>query len=194
MLFVVFLPLLRGHVTNRSEHHPRHRRGNACGQHAAGGFPLYVGAGLSRPEGRALTAAQLAVIAGVIAQQVVASALTLERAPMFSWYDMYSGTYASPAAFNASRPPSFRIVATTDRGRAELRCDPHEEFVREYQAALAGSPTAKASVWRALRGCLKDLAPVRDVTLEGNRQVFDWDRLVFTTTRAAVILGPLPAS
>jgi len=153
----------------------------------------YVGAGLSRPEGRALTAAQLAVIAGVIAQQVVASALTLERAPMFSWYDMYSGTYASPAAFNASRPPSFRIVATTDRGRAELRCDPHEEFVREYQAALAGSPTAKASVWRALRGCGDDLADVRDVTLEGDIRTFDWDRLEFTSARSAVVLGPLAA-
>jgi hypothetical protein len=112
---------------------------------------------------------------------------------MFSWYDMYSGTYASPAAFNASRPPRFRIVAATDRGRVELRCNPHEEFVRQFQAALDGSPVAAGNVWQALRGCGDDLADVRDVTLEGDMHTFDWDRLAFTSTRSALVLGPLPS-
>ena len=146
----------------------------------------------SRPEGRALTAAQLIAIIAVIAQQVVVSALKVERAPMFSWYDMYSGTYSSPAAFNASRPPAFRIVASTDRERVEFGCNPHEEFVRQFQAALDGSADARRGVWHALGGC-GDLASVRQVILEGDVRAFDWDRLTFTSVPAAVVLGPLAA-
>lgn len=144
------------------------------------------------PEGGALTAAQLIVIAALIAQQVVVSALRLDRAPMFSWYDMYSGTYSSPAAFNRSRPPRFRIVATSDRGPVELRCNPHEEFVRQFQAALDGSAEARRGVWHALGGC-GDLSGVRQVMLEGDVRAFDWDRLTFTSVPAAVVLGPLAA-
>jgi hypothetical protein len=131
------------------------------------------------------------MLTAVIAQQIVVSALRLERAPMFSWYDMYSGTYASPAAFNASRPPRFRIVATTDRGTVALdRCNPHEEFVRQFEAAIAAAPSAQDDVWEALRSC-GDLSGVRNVILEGDLSVFDWDHLTFTSTRAARVIGPL---
>ena len=138
----------------------------------------------------ALTLVQLGTIAAVIAQQVVVSALRLERAPMFSWYDMYSGTYTSPAVFNASRPPRFRIVASTDRGTVELGCNPHEEFVRQFQAAVEGSPDAQNGVWAALRGC-GDLSTVQTVVLEGDLNTFDWEGLRFTSTRSARIIGPL---
>jgi hypothetical protein len=138
-----------------------------------------------------ITFAQLAMIAVVIAQQVVVSAMKLERAPMFSWYDMYSGTYASPAAFNAARPPRFRIVASTERGTIELQsCNPHEEFVRQFEAAVTGSPEAQAGVWEALRSC-GDLSSVRAVMLEGDLSTFDWDTLRFTSTRSARVIGPL---
>jgi hypothetical protein len=144
--------------------------------------------GLSR---NAITIAQLVMIVAIIAQQVVVSALRLERAPMFSWYDMYSGTYASPAAFNAGRPPRFRIVASTDRGTAALdRCNPHEEFVRQFQAAVEGSPDARDHVWAALSGC-GDLAGVRAVALEGDTYTFDWDARQFMWERSARIIGPL---
>jgi hypothetical protein len=149
-----------------------------------------VGGGHLR-QGRSITVLQLATIAALIAQQVVVSALRLERAPMFSWYDMYSGTYASPAAFNASRPPRFRIVATTDRGAVALdRCNPHEEFVRQFEAAIAAAPSAQDQVWEALRSC-GDLSGVRNVILEGDLSVFDWDHLTFTSTRSARVIGPL---
>ena len=138
-----------------------------------------------------ITLAQLAMIAAVIGQQVFVSAMRLERAPMFSWYDMYSGTYASPAAFNAARPLHFRIIASTDRGTVELQgCNPHEEFVRQFEAAVSGSPDAQAGVWETLRSC-GDLSSVRAVILEGDLNTFDWDTLRFTSTRSARIIGPL---
>ena len=151
----------------------------------------YVGAGFSRLSGGSISLVQLAMIAAIIAQQLVVSSLRLERAPMFSWYDMYSGTYASPAAFNAGRPPRFRIVASTDRGTAALAgCNPHEEFVRQFQAAVAGSPGAQGGVWKALRSC-GDLSGVRAVALEGEVTTFDWDQLRFSSTPSARVIGPL---
>ena len=109
---------------------------------------------------------------------------------MFSYYPMYSGTYASPAEYTASRPPRYRIVATTDHGSVELRCNPHEEFVREFAAALGGSAPARAKVWEALGECGEDIRAVRSVTLEGELNTFDWERHAFTS-RAAAPLGPL---
>ena len=140
-----------------------------------------------------VTAAQLAVIVLVLGQQLVFSTIQVERAPMFSHYPMYSGTYATPADYEASRPPRYRIVAATDHGSVELRCSPHEEFVREFETALGGSHPARANVWRALSGCGQDLRTVRSVTLEGEMRTFDWQRLTFTS-RAAPLRGPLCAS
>ena len=140
---------------------------------------------------RPASLAQLAMIVAVIAQQVFVSEMRLERAPMFSWYDMYSGTYASPAAFTASRPPRFRIVASTEAGAVEIGgCNPHEEFVRRFEAAVGGSAEAQADVWAALSGC-GDLTGVRAVVLEGDLNTFDFDQLRFTTTRSARVIGPL---
>jgi hypothetical protein len=151
----------------------------------------YVGGGVSRLGGRALTLAQLVMIIAVIAQQIVVSAMKLERAPMFSWYDMYSGTYANAAAFTAARPPRFRIVAATPAGTVEIGgCNPHEEFVRQFEAAVGGSLEDQAAVWEALRDC-GDLTGVRSVILEGDLNTFDFDRLQFTTTRSARLIGPL---
>jgi hypothetical protein len=140
------------------------------------------------------TAMQFAVVGFVLVQQVVTSTIEVERAPMFSFYPMYSGTYTSPANFESRRPPRYRIVMATDRGTTTLRCNPHEEFVREFQAAVDGSRAAREGVWRALRGCTvsDDFNSMRYVTLEGEIRSFDWDRLVFTD-RPAPPIGPLQA-
>lgn len=144
------------------------------------------------PVPRLATAAQVVLIAAILAQQTIASRLWIERAPMFSRYDMYAGTYESPEAWNATRDPIYRIVAMTDRGRRELSaCNPHGEFVNEFRSALKGSAAAAASVWDALRGCGEDISDAREVTLEGDLHTFNWKTLVFTTTRTAVVLGPL---
>jgi hypothetical protein len=135
-------------------------------------------------------AAQMATIVCVLGQQVLFSTIRIERAPMFSYYPMYSGTYASPAEYAASRPPRYRIIAATHDGNVELRCNPHEEFVREFAAALDGSAPARAKVWQALGGCGEDIRAVRSVTLEGELNTFDWERHAFTS-RAAAPLGPL---
>jgi hypothetical protein len=193
---LAFLPwerLGRLHPLSRLKPAPTSVKYVEAGLSRPEGRVKYVEAGLSRPSGRALTGAQLFVIVGVIAQQVVVSALRLEGAPMFSWYDMYSTTYNSPAAYNARLSPSFRIMASTDRGNVQLTCNPHGEFVREFQAALDGSPDARVSVWRALGGCGHDLADVHRVTLDGDLRTFDWNRLEFTSVRSAVVLGPLAA-
>ena len=142
------------------------------------------------PRSRPVLGAQFAMIVFVLGQQVLFSTLRIERAPMFSYYPMYSGTYASPAEYAASRPPRYRIVAVTHDGSVELRCSPHEEFVREFAAALGGSAPARAKVWEALGGCGEDIRAVRSVTLEGELNTFDWERHAFTS-RAAAPLGPL---
>ena len=108
---------------------------------------------------------------------------------MFSHYPMYSGTYDSPEEYNARRPPRYQMLATTDTGVVPLPCSPHEEFVRNFESAVKGSPEAKASVWDALRSCTGGM-PVRAVRLEGAVQAFDWERLEFRSTPVPA-LGPL---
>ena len=139
-----------------------------------------------------LSVAQLAVAVAVVAQQVVVSALKLERAPMFSWYDMYSTSYASPDDFSARTPPVYRIYVVGDRGRMQLRCNPHEEFVRDFEAAVGGAPEARMRVWHALRGCGAKLVGGDSVILEGTERTFDWERLEFVPTHA-ITRGPLGA-
>jgi hypothetical protein len=149
------------------------------------------GPAISSPAVRLATAAQVAVIIAVIAQQFVMSTVQIELAPMFSWYPMYSGTYDGPQDYASRRPPRYRIVASTDTGNVELlRCSPHEEFVRQFEAAVNGSAEASMGVWRALGGCTDDLGAVRQVTLVGHLEAFDWDRREFTTLPLPT-LGPL---
>jgi len=140
------------------------------------------------------TAAQLAVIAFVIAQQIVISTLAIERAPMFTHYPMYSYTFASAAEFDAWVPPVYRIVVSTDRGNVELRCHANEDLVTALHAALKGSAESAATVWRAVGACRgEDTSGARQVTFEEDWPIFDWTRLQFTIRRAAAVHGPLAA-
>ena len=132
-------------------------------------------------------------IAALIAQQVWVSALAIERAPMFSNYPMYSATWSSLEAFNASRPPVYRVLAETSQGTRELPCTPSEGLVSEFRAAVGGSADAASSVWRQLRGCGEDLSAVRQVVFEGYWRRFDTDRMAFSWMRGGGTLGPLPA-
>ena len=143
---------------------------------------------------RLVTAAQVAMIAFLLGQQFVVSALRIERAPMFTNYPMYSYTFASPEEFNKWMPPVYRIVVTTDQGPLELRCRANEDLMEQLTAALGGSSESAATVWRAVRACRgEDLSSARALVVEEDHPVFDWNRLQFAVIRAAVIHGPLSA-
>jgi hypothetical protein len=137
---------------------------------------------------------QLAAITFVISQQVLFSSMRIERAPMFTYYPMYSSTYATPAAFDAAVAPYYRIVLSTPRGRVELACNAPDDLVADLRAALAGSSESTARVWREVRGCGSNLEDATDVTFEGDTRVFDWDRLAIRTERAAIVIGPLASA
>lgn len=138
-----------------------------------------------------VSAFQVALIVFVLAQQVVFSALALERAPMFTNYPMYRNTFPSPQAFDASIQPYSRILVTTAAGTVELTCNAGEDLVDEFRAAVAGSADAAMTIWRAVEACRPDLSDVRDATIEQDLRLFDWNRLTFTITRAATVIGPL---
>jgi hypothetical protein len=156
--------------------------------------------GLSTPQlpiglgARLVTAAQVAMIVFLLGQQVVVSALGIERAPMFTHYPMYSYTFNSPEEFNAWLPPVYRIVVTTDHGRVELRCRANENLVEALRSALKGSTEAAAAVWSAVRACRgEDLTGARALVFEEDKPVFDWQRLKLTVMPAIAVIGPLSA-
>jgi hypothetical protein len=167
-----------------------------CSQRSwSGGSGTEASAATVRPTrvaGPWLSVAQFAVVIAVVAQQIVVSALKLERAPMFSRYDMYATSYASPDDFSARTPPVYNIVVVGAQGRMQLRCNPHEEFIRDFEAAVEGASEPRKRVWHALRGCGANLAVADYVILEGMARTFDWNRLEFIPTHA-VTRGPLGA-
>jgi hypothetical protein len=151
------------------------------------------GNAIARPSPANLpTPAQVAMVGVLCAQQIAFSTWRIERSPMFTYYPMYSSTYASSAEFDAATVPYYRIVVSTDQGDVELPCDAPEDLVEQFREALEGSRDAAEHIRRAVRGCGRDLDTARRVTLEGDRHVFDWKQLQFNTTRAAVVLGPIP--
>ena len=143
---------------------------------------------------RLVTAAQVAMIVFLLGQQVVVSALGIERAPMFTHYPMYSYTFNSPEEFNAWLPPVYRIVVTTDHGMVELRCRANENLVEALQSALKGSTEAATAVWSAVRACRgEDLSGARALVFEEDKPVFDWQRLKLTVMPTIAVIGPLSA-
>jgi hypothetical protein len=143
---------------------------------------------------RFVTAAQVAMIVFLLGQQVVVSTFSIERAPMFTHYPMYSYTFNSPEEFNAWLPPVHRIVVTTDHGKVELRCRANENLVEALQAALKGSAEAATTVWSAVRACRgEDLSGARALVFEADKPVFDWKQLKLTVMPAVSVIGPLSA-
>jgi hypothetical protein len=136
---------------------------------------------------------QLIAIVLVLGQQVLVSSMRVERAPMFTYYPMYSSTYISPEQFNAAVTPYYRIVLSTPRGRVELSCNAPNALVAAMHAALHGSSEAVVRVWRDVRACRSQIEDATSVTFEGDRRTFDWEQLRFRMDRAAIVLGPLQA-
>ena len=66
--------------------------------------------------GGSLTVIQGALVVALVFQQCYASWTRLEARPFMSAYDMYSTTYASPAAYEAASNLRYRVVGVTDHG------------------------------------------------------------------------------
>jgi hypothetical protein len=192
-----FLPWQRLSVLSRLKPAPTYDAGDPIPPGPPKPAPTYaefVGAGFSRLGSSHLGVPQIAAVLFVLAQQIVVSALSIERAPMFTDYPMYAYTFDSPEEFNAWLPANYRILVATDRGTRELPCTANDDLVRDFQAALKGSREAHAAVTRAIHGCRgEDVSGAREVVLEEDRQTFDWQRLELTTRRAAAVHGPLAA-
>jgi hypothetical protein len=129
---------------------------------------------------RPASPAQALAVIVILAQQVLVSAASVERAPALTNYPMYANTFSSPEAFTASLPPAYRIIVLRGSERIPISCNPSEDMVDEFRAAVAGSPTAAAAIRNAVTGCRPDLGDADAIRFEQAARRFDWDRMAFS--------------
>jgi hypothetical protein len=149
------------------------------------------------PEGASLTgitAAQLAAICLVAVQQIVATVMHVEGRPLFSSYDMYSTTYGSPEDYEAASNLVYRVVAVADgRSRDLPGCVVDDTVAAIARRALGGSADDLRLLRAAVGDCLRSSPEVRQVALEGDRQVFLWNESRFAWKRRLDVIGPIEA-
>jgi len=146
------------------------------------------------PSGGSLTVLQGAFVAALVLQQCYASWVRLEARPFISAYDMYSTTYASPAAYEAAGNLRYRVVGVTDRGSVELPdCDVDEPGARLFAAAAAGGTVERERIRGLIGRCVADRPDVTMVGLEGDKEVYDWDTRRFERKRGLDRIGPVTA-
>ncbi len=137
-------------------------------------------------------AQRLALCTFVLAQIYVSSA-RIEARPIVSAYDMYSTTYASDEDYERASNLRYRIVALMPGGTThELGCDIDDEAARVLAIAGRGGSSERLRMRRQIAACLKDRPEVEFVTLEGDRQVFDWNTGTFVWKRRVDHIGPVP--
>jgi hypothetical protein len=113
----------------------------------------------------------LAILA-LFAQQVVVSFFRLEASPVFSTYDMYSTTYASPADYEHNAGQVYWIVGL-DRQVETRRCRiSAAEADAIERARRAGDPVRIQSL---IGRCVDPSLPVQQVMVEATRVRVDWD-------------------
>jgi len=146
------------------------------------------------PSGGSLTVLQGAFVVALVLQQCYASWTRLEARPFVSAYDMYSTTYASPAAYEAASNLRYRVVGVTDRGSVDLPdCDLDEPGARLFAAAAAGGTVERERIRGLIGPCVADRPDVTMVGLEGDRNVYDWDTRRFAWKRGLDRIGPVTA-
>jgi len=143
---------------------------------------------------RGITAAQLAAICMVIVQQLVTTAMHVEARPIFSTYDMYSTTYASWEDYEAASNLVYRVVAVSNGQSTDLPgCIVDDTIAAIARRTLEGSGNDLGLLQRALGGCLRSTPGVRQVALEGDRQVFLRNESRFAWKRRLDVIGPIEA-
>jgi len=144
--------------------------------------------------GGSLSVIQGALVAALVFQQCYASWTRLEARPFISAYDMYSTTYASPAAYEAAGNLRYRVVGITDRGSVELPdCEVDEPGARLFAAAAAGGTVERERIRGLIGRCVADRPEVTMVGLEGDKEVYDWDTRRFEWKRGLDRIGPVTA-
>lgn len=151
-------------------------------------------ASVGRAHGSGITGAQLAAICFVIVQQVAVSAMHVEARPIFSAYDMYSTTYDSWADYEAASNLVYRVVAVSDGRSTDLPgCVVNDTVAAIARRAVEGSSDDMRLLRRAVGGCLRSTPDVRQVALEGDRQVFLSNESRFAWKRRLDVIGPIDA-
>jgi hypothetical protein len=146
-----------------------------------------------RAPGR-LSLAQLALILAVAGQQLFISASHVEARPMFSSYDMYSTTYATPEAYEAASNLVYRVVDASEGGAVDLPgCVVDDRVAAIARNAIAGNQEDLALLRRAIGRCVTGRPDVRRVALEGDREVFIWEESRFAWKRRLDVVGPFDA-
>jgi hypothetical protein len=141
-----------------------------------------------------ITAAQLAAMCIVVVQQLVATVMHVEARPMFSSYDMYATTYASAEDYEAASNLVYRVVAVAEGRSQDLPgCVVDDTVAGIARRALEGSADDLQLLRTAVGGCLRSTPDVRQVALEGDRQVFLWNESRFTWKRRLDVIGPIDA-
>ena len=144
--------------------------------------------------GGSLTVIQGALVVALVFQQCYASWTRLEARPFMSAYDMYSTTYASPAAYEAASNLRYRVVGVTDHGPVDLPdCDVDAPGARLFAAAAAGGTVERERIRGLIGRCVADRPDVTKVGLEGDKEVYDWDRRRFEWKRGLDRIGPVAA-
>jgi hypothetical protein len=142
-----------------------------------------------------LSAAQLALMAAVVAQQVYASWARVEARPFVSAYDMYSTTYASPAAYEEASNLVYRVVGVTAAGREDLPdCTIDSPAAETFSRAVAGDEAERTRMRSLIGECVVDRTDVTQVGIEGDKKVFDWNARRFVWKRALDVVGPADAA
>lgn len=141
-----------------------------------------------------LSVAQGAFAVALVLQQLYASWTRLEARPFISAYDMYSTTYASPAAYEAATNLQYRVIGLTETGTVELSdCTLDEPAARLFARAADGGSVERERVRGLIGRCVAARPDIVMVRLEGDKEVYDWETGRFLWKRRLDQIGPVHA-
>jgi hypothetical protein len=144
---------------------------------------------------RPLSAAQIAVVLVILLQQVYATWARVEARPLISAYDMYSTTYASPEAYEAASNLVFRVVGVTPSGSFDLPdCTIDDTAAQSFLRAVQGDANERVRIKGLIGECVDRRPDVVEVSIEGDKRVFNWQTRRFEWKRALDRIGPSDAS